>query len=53
MKQLHSSSVRQRGSVLLISLIMLLVLFFSGAGRFVSLDYWIARRCWARARSNV
>ncbi|MGH8474746.1 MAG: HvfX family Cu-binding RiPP maturation protein [Methylococcales bacterium] len=24
--------------------IMLLVLFFGGAGRFVSLDYWIARR---------
>ena len=24
--------------------IMLLVLFFSGAGRFLSLDYWIARR---------
>ena len=34
-------------------LIKLLVLFFSGAGRFVSLDYWIARRCWAPARSNV
>ena len=24
--------------------IMLLVLFFNGAGRLVSLDYWIARR---------
>ena len=24
--------------------IMLLVLFFQGAGRYLSLDYWIARR---------
>ena len=27
--------------------IMLLVLFFAGAGNYVSLDYWIARR-WRR-----
>lgn len=29
--------------------VMLLVLFFYGAGRFVSLDYWIARRFRGRA----
>ena len=34
-------------------LVMLLVLFFSGAGRFVSLDYWIARRYWAGGNTNV
>ena len=27
--------------------IMLLVLFFTGAGNYISLDYWIAR-CWRR-----
>ncbi len=25
--------------------IMLLVLFFIGGGRYLSVDYWIARRC--------
>ncbi len=34
-------------------LIMLLVLFFGGAGRYLSLDYWIARRYWAQGSRYV
>ena len=34
-------------------LVMLLVLFFYGAGRFVSLDYWIARHYRAGSAPNV
>lgn len=33
--------------------IMLLVLFFHGAGRFLSLDYWIARRCRKQAATTT
>lgn len=58
----HYDWLTSKGSIVVLNngiefavtyLIMLLVLFFSGAGRFVSLDYWIARRCWAEDRSNV
>jgi putative oxidoreductase len=31
--------------------IMLLVLFFTGAGNYLSLDFWIARR-WRNGSSN-
>lgn len=33
--------------------VMLLVLFFSGAGRYISFDYWIARRLNASAVNSV
>lgn len=33
--------------------IMLLVLFFIGGGRYVSLDYWISRRCEKNCNNNA